>query len=490
MRSCKTSTGVTPSHSVALLWVIVSLFAISPAYASTAGVGGPFLFELTDDLEDEFENHFEDEIEDEIEDQIEELVENEIEDQVEDTIEDQVENEVELAIEESIQENVEDNLENQIEDHIASLVEEELEFQLDGLYEDERHALFTDTWLVMGDFESIMALEREGYILSNVETLDGLGYVLGTITAPQTHKPGELGIASIEVLNSPLVSVDLNERYLPQTTSGQKRGGQTTISPISNTQTRIGIIDSRVANQHPAFEGASISQASFVPDDLVESEAHGTAIASILVGEADHFTGLVPHANLMIGSVFGHEGDGKIFATTAAIVRALDWLTRENVKVVNMSLAGPDNFILRRAIEAACNNGVTIVASVGNGGPTSSPRFPAAYDCTIGVTAVDATNKVYHRAGRGDHVDFASYGVNVSHAIEDGGFSIDSGTSYAATVVSAILASDVDPLQDHTFSKNQLMLRARDLGKPGHDDIYGFGLLAPAHLTAQVTPVR
>ena len=95
------------------------------------------------------------------------------------------------------------------------------------------------------------------------------------------------------------------------------------------------------------------------------------------------------------------------------IVRAVDWLHSQGVRVVNISLAGPYNKILDRGLEAAAERGMVIVAAAGNEGAGAPPRYPAAFDYVIAVTAVDADLRVYRRAGAGDHIDFAAPVPNV-----------------------------------------------------------------------------
>ena len=56
---------------------------------------------------------------------------------------------------------------------------------------------------------------------------------------------------------------------------------------------------------------------------------------------------------------------------------------------------------------------MVIVAAAGNDGLAAPPRYPAAFDFAIAVTAVDAELDAYDRAPRGEHIDFAAPGVDV-----------------------------------------------------------------------------
>ena len=159
------------------------------------------------------------------------------------------------------------------------------------------------------------------------------------------------------------------------------------------------------------------------------------------------------------------------------LVRALDWLLAENVNVINMSLAGPDNQILRKIIARAVNNEKMIVAAAGNEGPAAPPMFPAAYPGVIAVTAVDRNQKIYRWANRGKQISFAALGVSVPTVRSTGGVGHESGTSMAAPVVSAFLSCELKKNISTKDAVKNLADRAVDLGDKGRDEIFGYGLV-------------
>ncbi|MEQ3653204.1 MAG: S8 family serine peptidase, partial [Glaciecola sp.] len=204
-----------------------------------------------------------------------------------------------------------------------------------------------------------------------------------------------------------------------------------------------------------------------------------------LVGNSKDYAVLLKNVDVFAASVFFDDGVNGQITTTESLIKALDWLVSEDVKVINMSLAGPPNNILSAAIDKFCQQGVIIVAAVGNNGPHAKPLFPASYDCVIGVTAISQNNQVYRRAGRGEQVDFASYGVNVRAADFDNGYSNVTGTSFAtpfvtAQIVSLLPAEPLNAASQQTLIE-QLITFTVDLGEPGKDDIYGFGALIQAN---------
>ncbi|MFD2813514.1 S8 family serine peptidase [Paracoccus aerius] len=171
-------------------------------------------------------------------------------------------------------------------------------------------------------------------------------------------------------------------------------------------------------------------------------------------------------------------------ADAFGLIEALDYLASQQVRIVNLSLAGPPNDALARQVEEMAADGILLIAAAGNGGPRAAPAFPAAYDQVLAVTAVDRRGQVYRRANRGDHIDLAAPGVNVWTAASISGARTKTGTSYAAPFVTAAAALiwQRDPSLPAARLRDMLRDGARDLGPDGRDAIFGFGLLAPPPL--------
>ena len=143
-----------------------------------------------------------------------------------------------------------------------------------------------------------------------------------------------------------------------------------------------------------------------------------------------------------------------------------------------MSLAGPANGLVERAVSALASRGTLVVAAAGNEGPTAGPAFPAAYPTALAVTAVDRDLRPFRSANRGDYLSLAAPGVDVWAPTAAGG-AMRSGTSYAATFVAAA-AADLSAQAGRPSVpelKRLLEAQARDLGQAGYDPIFGHGLL-------------
>jgi len=213
-------------------------------------------------------------------------------------------------------------------------------------------------------------------------------------------------------------------------------GARTPAAGAQRADVRIGLIDTGADVAHPALARARIDQKGFASSEVVPA-AHGTAVASLIVGEDGRFEGVAPGATLMVADVYGRSPTG---GSGDLLVRALAWAAARGARVINMSLVGPPNLVLGAAVRAVQAQGILIVAPVGNDGPAAPPAYPASYPGVVAVTGVDRRGRVLIEAGHASHLDFAAPGAEVTAASLSGGFATERGTSFAAPVVAARLA--------------------------------------------------
>ena len=185
---------------------------------------------------------------------------------------------------------------------------------------------------------------------------------------------------------------------------------------------------------HPSLAGKSIEQNGFA--GAPQPTGHGTAVASLLIGSEGPFHGAAMGARLFVADVYGGN---RAAGSATAIVRALGWLAGHRPQVINISLVGPPNALVARAIQIVEERGIKIVAAVGNDGPAAPPQFPASYPGVIAVTAVDAAGRALPEAGRPTHLDFAAPGADMAAAVPGNGYAKVRGTSFAAPLAAARL---------------------------------------------------
>jgi hypothetical protein len=246
---------------------------------------------------------------------------------------------------------------------------------------------------------------------------------------------------------------------------------------------RIGMVDSGVDARLPALAGQKLHQQSFLADGSAPaSTEHGTAIAALLLGRPDpaHLdgSGLLPAADLYAAAIFERHGE-RMEASAFAIAAALDWMVAEHVPVVNVSLSGEDNALMALAVSRASERGTVLVAAAGNAGPTASPAYPAALPSVIAVTAVDKDKAILPEANRGDYVAFAAPGVRIWTPDPQGFGAYRTGTSFAAPFATAAVAAErmAGAPADSGELRRRLAAHAIDLGAPGKDPVFGYGLI-------------
>jgi subtilisin family serine protease len=320
-----------------------------------------------------------------------------------------------------------------------------------------------------------------GYRLIEWTALDGLGFILVLFAVPE-RTDSRSGIRELERLAAGVTAGVIHrydreapvERVLapaaaPRLYADALIGWPAASCPMFG---RVGMIDGGV--DAGSFPGADLRQRDFaesVPSDA--ARRHATAVAEILVG------GRPSAPVLFAASVVRADQVQQDGASVTAIVRALDWMVANEVDVVNISLAGPYNRLLDRAVRRALERDVVIVAAVGNDGPDAPPRYPAAFAGVIAATAVDAAKRVYPQAVQGGHVDVAAPGVDVFVAFDDVGRYL-TGTSIAAPFVTAFLASDpwlADGISRTARAGTLLATEVADLGAAGRDPVFGLGLI-------------
>jgi hypothetical protein len=275
--------------------------------------------------------------------------------------------------------------------------------------------------------------------------------------------------------------MDMNHYFYPLAASGKRRLSlyhaiDRRIDQHCGRGLRLGMLDGPVDMTHPALSGQAIVQKQlFTHGRTAAATGHATAVASLLVGNSAvaDFGGVISEASLSVAVVMQTDKKGNAYSTAENLLSGLNWLLNQQVQVVNLSLGGPRNALLEVALQRTLALQVGVVAAAGNGGSEASPSYPAAQAGVVAVTAVDSDAEVARDANHGDYIDLAAPGVDVWVATPGGGGKFASGSSMAAPLVAAALAQ----LGGKPARVTQLFQQARDLGVPGKDPVYGWGLL-------------
>jgi subtilisin family serine protease len=332
--------------------------------------------------------------------------------------------------------------------------------------------------------EALATATSEGFKVLRTQQLAGLDLTVVTLQIPANVRIVR-ALRRLRALD-PAGQYDFDHVYLESgepaaSNASSQLKNATAAAPIAASgaarSARVGLIDGGVDTAHPALQSSEVlhwgCDAHSIPT------RHGTAVASLLVGNSAVFRGAAPGARLYAADVYCGEATG---GNAETLAQAFAWMAHEQVPVVNVSLVGPPNKLLEAVVKALLARGSIIVAAVGNDGPAAPPLYPASYTGVIGVTAVDAHRHVLPEAGRGPQVYVSAPGADLNAATLAGRYEAVRGTSYAAPLVAGLLALSLaapDPTQARE-AMQRIAAEAKDLGERGYDTTYGHGLVPDA----------
>jgi hypothetical protein len=240
----------------------------------------------------------------------------------------------------------------------------------------------------------------------------------------------------------------------------------------------IAVIDSEIDSGHPDLAGVVRQRFSAVgaPE---QPHPHGTGMAGAIASR-QKVVGIAPNARLLAVHAFSSKA-ATAESTTFQILKGIDWSVVQGARIINMSFAGPRDPSMERALKAAYDRNVVLIAAAGNAGPKSPPLFPGADPNVIAVTATDIDDKLFPGANRGRYVAIAAPGVDILVPAPQDAYQLTTGTSVASAEVSGVVALMLErnPNLRPAEVRRILTSTARRLGTAARDDNFGSGLVDP-----------
>jgi hypothetical protein len=198
-------------------------------------------------------------------------------------------------------------------------------------------------------------------------------------------------------------------------------------------QVVIAVIDSGIDGGHPDLQGQVAARENFVEAYPDAPEAHGTAVAGIIAARAGNgvgIAGIAPDSRLMaLRACWEHSG-APARCNSFTLGRAINHALTHDARIINLSLAGPPDRLLKTLLDAALARGIAVVAA-------QDPRradggFPASHP---GVIAVAQAGTAPVPAGT-----LRAPGLDVPTCVPGARWKLVSGSSYAAAHVSGLVA--------------------------------------------------
>lgn len=330
--------------------------------------------------------------------------------------------------------------------------------------------------------------QSSGMILIETYLITTLGISMGVAQIPAGTDPDTANQLYNNLMSDPrILSWQPNYIYQPLAPrrkplpvqfrlAGYEKNAQ--LEPVTG---RIALIDTPVDIYHPVFAGQTIYQE--IIRDKAAAAQHGTAIASMLIGQGNIIGG-AQGAEIFSYGAFAQTEGGKVpIAETRDLVKAIDKALQQRPAVVNLSFGGPKSDpLLSQLFNYAETLDTCLIAAAGNGGKDGVIPFPASHDYTLAIMAIDKRKRAYKHATPGEHVDLAAFGVNVLGASPENKYVITSGSSFATAFLSGMaLRSGLCGKEGGPSAMRAAFTgNAIDLGPKGRDDVFGYGLFSLA----------
>ena len=256
---------------------------------------------------------------------------------------------------------------------------------------------------------------------------------------------------------------------------------------IRGAGVKVAILDTGIDYSHPDLMDNYKGGYNFVYDNNDPFDdsfnSHGTHLAGI-IGAKDNGTGVAgvaPDVSLYAVKVL----NGGMAGSLSDIIAGIEWAITNKMNVINMSLGGTD---FSQAFQDACDKaykaGIVLVSSAGN---FNSPvvNYPAAFDSVIAVSATGLDDSHAPFSNYGPKIELAAPGVGIKSTIKGGGYGSLFGTSQATAHVSGavalLLSTNIQDVNGDGSVADEVRQRlaetARDLGDPGRDSYFGYGLV-------------
>lgn len=263
-----------------------------------------------------------------------------------------------------------------------------------------------------------------------------------------THAPDEAVTVPNDVYTGaqtelrPLTPETGDDPYRPLQWGLERSGAERAWPTSDGRGARVALLDSAPDVGHRDLAGIRLAP---LPDSPAPAgpAVHGTLMAGVVRAVAHNgfgIAGIAPGSEFVAVPVCRPRGTStsdecRLFE----LLRGVDVAWVQGAQLLNLSLVGPPNRLLRKAMDRMDELGVLVVAAAGNEG-VAEPRYPAAYPSVIGVGAIDRRGALYARGNRGASVEILAPGVEILSTVPGGSFAFGDGTSLAAAHASGVLA--------------------------------------------------
>jgi subtilisin family serine protease len=203
----------------------------------------------------------------------------------------------------------------------------------------------------------------------------------------------------------------------------------------------VALIDSGVDIEHKDLKNKIVQGWDFLDNDNTAQDAfgHGTHLAGIITKKSSAF--IMP-----IRITDGKNGK------LSDLIKSIKFAADNHADIINLSLGLPNKSgILKEAIDYATRKNIFVVAAAGNYN-SKNEYYPAAYQKVFSVAALDKKGDKLFISDYGKWVDYSVAAQDVYSTLPGNKYGYKTGTSQAAAILTAKIASILAKTPDYDFS--------------------------------------
>lgn len=249
-------------------------------------------------------------------------------------------------------------------------------------------------------------------------------------------------VASVQHMNSfnvlggkPAATQPYSDPYFSLQSSFKSLGIGDVHSLSTGRGVRIAVIDTGVDTEHPDLVGQIKYSENLAPEpaDNNLADVHGTAVTGILSARPDNgigIAGIAPDAEIYALRACWPDKPGALAArcNSFTLALAVNQAIRLGSRIINLSLSGPDDSLLRQLLEKALAKGIIVIAALP--GKDQAGGFPANIP---GVFAVGLGGE--DKAG-----EIAAPGLDILTTVPHQAYDYMTGSSFATPHVAGVIA--------------------------------------------------
>jgi subtilisin family serine protease len=265
---------------------------------------------------------------------------------------------------------------------------------------------------------------------------------------------------------------------------------------LTGKDVKVVVLDTGSSNHRDLKDGIKGSR-DFTGEGVSDQNGHSTHCLGSIGARKNGWgvIGVAYDCDLFAGKVLSNRGSGRVDWIRDGILWATN-VVKADVISLSLGSSSSDDFI-PGALLAAEQAGVIVVAATGNDGNGRPVNFPAAYQQPVAVGAVDVGLKLAPFSCTGAKVEAVGPGVKVRSTYPgpgDGLFADLKGTSMATPNVAGVATLWVQANQQIAKKdrpaafRRWLAANCRDLGTPGRDQNFGWGIPDAGKLTVAGQP--